>query len=198
MSAPVVTPLVVIPPVADGAGPTVPYVGFAAGTQITCKINGMEQAVAVEELKPGMLVRTRFNGFCAVDKVGQRTLVNPSSQDRLANRLYVLPKANYPSLTADLTITGNRSVLIPVANDAQKRQMIAVHGRICIADRQYCLPCAADANATLDPVQGDVVIYNFSLESSNRVVNQGVFANGLLVDNSSSVHMMNKAYTLVQ
>ena len=194
MSAPVVTPSVVV----DANASVFPYVGFAAGTKITCKIDGTEQTVAVEDLKPGMLVKAHANGFRPVDKIGYRTFANPGSSERLAQHLYVLPKVRYPSLTSNLTITGTRSVLIPVADDAQKEQMIAVHGTVSVTDRRYGLPCAADANATLHPIKGNMVIYNFSLVGASPDVNYGVFANGLLVDNSSAFHMMKKAYTLIQ
>jgi hypothetical protein len=195
--APVVTPNVVIPSVAHGATAAVPYLGFVEGTMIACKVNGTEQTVAVQNLKPGMLVKTASGMFRPVDKVGTRSLNNPGTSERLANRLYTLAKAHYPSLTEDLTITGNRSTLIHSATDAQKRQMIAVHGRIMVADKRFTLPCAADANAVPFIVEGAITIYDFSLVTAMKTMNYGVYANGLLVDCSSSVRMMNKAYTLL-
>jgi len=193
----IVTPNVVIPSLPHGATPVVPYLGFVADTMITCKVNGTETTVAVQNLKPGMLVKTASGMFRPVEKIGTRSLSNPGTSDRLANRLYTLQKAHYPALTQDLTITGNRSVLISSATDAQKRQMIAVHGRIMVADKKFILPSAADANATPHTTAGDVTLYDFSLVSAMKTLNYGVYANGLLVDCSSSVRMMNKAYTLL-
>ena len=165
---------------------------------ITCKVDGMEQDVAVQNVRPGMMVKTATGIFRPVDKVGSRSLTNQGSSNRLANRLYTLSKANYPSLTADLIMTGNRSVMIPTTTDDQKRQMIAVHGRICVTGKLFCLPCAADANAVPFTVEGAVTVYDFSLIHPARTINYCIYANGLQVDSSSMVCMMNKAYTLIQ
>lgn len=191
---PHVTASVVVPVVPYGVTPSFPHIGFVADTMITCKVDNTEQAVAVQNLKPGMLVKTA-DAFRAVDKIGSRVLSNPSTADRLANRLYLLSKANYPSLTADLTMTGNRAILTHSATDADRHQMIEVMGRICVADKKFCIPCAADANATISPLQGDVTIYNFSLVNPCRTMVNGVYANGLLVDHSSMFHMANAVYT---
>ena len=192
------TPNVEVPSAVYGVASTVPYVGFVADTMITCKVNGTEQAVAVQNLKPGTLVKTTSGMFRPVEKIGSRSLTNPATSNRLANRLYTLSKADYPALSEDLIMTGNRSVLVPTTTDAQKRQMIAVHGCICVTDKLFSLPCAADANATPFTVAGEVIVYNFSIVSSRKTTNYGVYANGLLVDCSSSVQLMNKVYTLLQ
>jgi len=192
-----VTPTIVVPTVPHGTAAVLPFFGFIEGTLITCKVNNTEQGVPVQNLKKGMLVKTSTGSFRPVDKVGTRELTNPSSTDRLANRLYTLSKASYPSLTEDLTITGNRSTLIPTASDVEKRQMIVAHGRICVTDKKFCLPSAADAHATPFTVEGAITVYNFSLDHPIATMNYGVYANGLVVDCSSKAHMMNKAYTIL-
>ena len=186
------TASVVIPPVAHDA--VLPHIGFVADTMITCKVGSTEQAVAVQNLKPGMLVKTA-GAFRAVDKIGSRVLAQPTTTDRLAERLYLLSKANYPSLMADLTMTGTRAILASSATDADRHQMIAVMGRICVTDKMFCIPCAADVNATISPLEGEVTIYNFSLVTPHHMMSHGVYANGLLVDHSPTFHMANAVYT---
>jgi hypothetical protein len=185
---------VVIP---HSAQPVFPYVGFVAGTMITCKVNGKEETIAVEQLKPGMLVKVSTGDFRPVDKMGSRVLNNPSDIQRIANRLYVLPKANYPSLTADLTMAGNSAVLVADASDAARRQMVAVHGVIRVTDKRFCLPCAADAKAALSPLTGNVTIYNFSLNHPDKVRDYGIYANGLEVASSNLPHMLNPSYSAI-
>jgi len=174
-----------------------PFVGFTEGTLITCKVNNKEETVAVQNLKPGMMVKTGDGLFRPVDKIGSRSLTNPTGSARVAERLYTLKKTDHPSLTADLTVTGNRSVLAHTVTDADRRQMIAVHGRITVADKKFCVPCVADAKAQPAAVTGAVTIYNFSLVCPGRVTSYGVYANGLLVDSANIAQMMNPAYTLL-
>jgi hypothetical protein len=174
-----------------------PIVGFTEGTMIMCKVNGVEQAIAVQDLRKGTLVKTSLNGFKAVDAVGSRSVTIPDSAAPSADRLYVLSKEKVPSLTQDLTISGRCSTLVDSTSDADKRQMIAVLGRICTVDKKFCLPVCAHADAVLSSTVGATTLYNFSLDSMNRDTVYGVLANGLLVSHSMSFHMNSSVYTLL-
>lgn len=174
-----------------------PIVGFTEGTMITCKVNGVEQAVAVQDLRKGMLVKTSLNGFKAVDAVGSRVVTIPDSAAPSADRLYVLSKEKIPSLTQDLTISGRCATLVDSTSDADKRHMIAVLGRICTVDKKFCLPVCAHADAVLSSTVGSTTLYNFSLDSVDRNNTFGVLANGLLVTHSMSFHMNASVYTLL-
>lgn len=174
-----------------------PIVGFTEGTMIMCKVNGVEQAVAVQDLRKGTLVKTSLNGFKAVNAVGSRSVTIPDSAAPSADRLYVLSKDKIPSLTQDLTISGRSAVLVESTSDADKRQMIAVLGRICAIDKKFCLPVCAHADAVLSSTVGATTLYNFSLDSANHDTVYGVLANGLLVNHSMSFHMNASVYTLL-
>ena len=173
-----------------------PIVGFTEGTMITCKVNGVEQGVAVQDLRKGTLVKTSLNGFKAIKSIGSRSVTIPDSAAPSADRLYVLSKEVVPSLTQDLTISGRSVVLVDSVSDADKRQMIAVLGRISIVDKKFCLPVCAHADAVLSSTVGATTLYNFSVDSQNRDMVYGVYANGLLVTHSMSFHMNSSIYTL--
>jgi hypothetical protein len=175
-----------------------PCFGFVAGTKITCKVDNVEQDVTIENMKPNMLVKTSNGQFRPVDKIGSRVLTNPSNAERTADRLYTIPKSKYASLTEDLVITGNRSLLIPYVDDEQRRQMASILGRIVVTDKLFSLPAAANAHAVPYTVAGDITVYDFSVSHAIRTMNYGVYANGLLVDCSSMVNLMNPLYTLIQ
>jgi hypothetical protein len=175
-----------------------PFVGFVEDTMISCKVNNQEEAVAIKDLKPGMLVKTGNGSFRPVEKIGYRVFTTPSTSERVAERLYTLKKSNYADLTADLTMTGNRSLLSKNATDVERREMVSVHGRIIVADKHFCVPCLSASNVEPSSLTGDVNLYNFSLKHMDRVMTYGVYANGLLVDCSSTVQMMNPVYTLIQ
>jgi hypothetical protein len=158
---------------------SIPAVGFAAATMITCKVDGTEQQVAVEDLRKGTLVKTSL-GFKAIDRVGSAT----------TSEVYTLSKETHSDLTADLTVTGDRCLLVDMLTDAQRDQIVA-DGKIRVVDKKFSLPVSmTDAVVA----QGETTVYNFSLEHSDKLLSRGVYANGLLVDHSCILHMMMKGY----
>lgn len=174
-----------------------PIVGFVEGTMILCKVGDVEQYVAVQDLRKGSLVKT-LKGFRAVDIVGSRSVVIPESADRSADRLYTLSKDKFPALTQDVTVSGRRGILIDHATDADKRCTIATMGHLCMIDKKFCLPVCAHADADLSSIVGAVTLYNFSLEARDLREVHSVYANGLLMDSSSSSTTMCTQYTRLQ
>ena len=159
---------------------TIPAIGFAAGTQITCKVDGTEQQVAVQDLRKGMLVKTSLSGFKAIDHMGSATTME----------VYTLSKENHSELSADLIVTGTRCVLVDSLTEEQRAQIVS-DGKIRMVEKKFCLPVSlAGAVST----QGETTVYNFSLEHVDKLMSRGVYANGLLVDHSCILHMMMKGY----
>lgn len=159
---------------------SIPAVGFAAATMITCKVDGTEQQVAVQDLRKGMLVKTSLGGFKAIDRVGSAA----------AMEVATLSKENHSELSADLTVTGNRCVLVDSLTEEQRAQIVA-DGKIRVVEKKFCLPVSL-AGAVV--AQGETTVYNFSLEHVDKLLSRGVYANGLLVDHSCILHMMMKGY----
>jgi len=162
------------------ASVSIPTIGFAATTMITCKVDGTEQQVAVENLRPKMLVKTSLHGFQEIDRVGSASALEVST----------LSKEKYSDLTADLTVTGSRSLLVDTLTDAQRAQIVA-DGKIRVVDKKFCLPVSM-TDATVS--QSETTVYNFSLKHQDKLLSRGVYANGLLVDHSCILHMMMKGY----
>lgn len=158
---------------------SIPAVGFAVGTQIACKVDGTEQQVLVQDLRKGMLVKTSL-GFKAIDRVGSAT----------AMEVATLSKENHSELSADLTVTGNRCVLVDSLTEEQRAQIVA-DGKIRVVEKKFCLPVSITGAVV---VQGETTVYNFSLEHVDKLLSRGVYANGLLVDHSCILHMMMKGY----
>ena len=174
-----------------------PIVGFAEGTMILCKVGEVEQYVAIQDLRKESLVKTP-GGYRAVNIVGSRAVVIPESSERPADRLYTLSKDKFPDLTQDLTVSGRRGILIDNATDADKRCTISAMGHLCNVDHKFCLPVCAHADAALSSTVGAVTLYNFSLGGRKLTEVHGVYANGLLVDHSSSYSMMSTEYSRLQ
>ena len=161
----------------------IPAIGFAATTMITCQVDGTEQPIAVENVRPKMLVKTSL-GFKAIDRVGSAT----------TTEVYTLSKETHSELSADLTVTGTRCVLVDSLTDAQRAQIVA-DGKIRVVEKKFCLPVSLTDAVQ---VQGETTVYNFSLEHSDKLSSRGVYANGLLVDHSCILHMMMKGYTQLE
>ena len=160
---------------------SIPAVGFVAATMITCKVDGTEQQVLVQDLRKGMLVKTSLGGFKAIDRVGSA----------MAMEVATLSKENHSELSADLTVTGNRCVLVDSLTEEQRAQIVG-DGKIRVVEKKFCLPVSITDAVK---VQGETTVYNFSLEHVDKLLSRGVYANGLLVDHSCILHMMMKGYT---
>ena len=187
-----------------------PHSGFLEGTKILCKVNGVEQYVAIETIRPGTLVKTEQRRFIQVNKVGSVAVQNSGVATRMVHdtrtvrpastsnnvTLYVCSKANYPELTEDLTLTGSQSILLAQMSDQQIRDTIQVAGRIALADKKHCVPVCVDSKATVCPTVGSHTCWNFSLVGGQNT-KYGVYANGLSVASSCETDMKSH-YTLVQ
>ena len=175
--------------------PSVPC--FLEGTKILCKVNGAEQYVAVETIRPGMLVKTCRDGFKPVKLIGKRAMDNSGSADRDKNSLYLCSKAAYPELTEDLTITGCHAILVDQVTDVHRRGIIKTLERIFVTDKKYRLPACVDERASVVQTAGTFTVWHFALEHHDVKMNYGVYAQGLLVESSPIWHMNLKNYTLV-
>jgi len=175
--------------------PAVPC--FLEGTKILCRVNGEEQYVAVETIRPGMLVKTLRDGYKAVKLIGHRAMENPGTAARDKNSLYVCSKAAYPEITEDLTITGCHAILVDQVTDVHRRGIIKTLERIFVTDKKYRLPACVDERASVVQTAGTFTVWHFALEHHDTKMNYGVYAQGLLVESSPIWHMNLKNYTLV-
>jgi len=88
------------------------------GTTVRCLINGSDQDIPIEQIRPGTTVKTA-EGYHRVALVGHSIMINPGSVDRSQNRLYVCKPAEYPELKSDLYLTGCHSILVDQLTPAQ-------------------------------------------------------------------------------
>lgn len=176
--------------------PTVPC--FLEGSKILCKVDGVEQYVAVETIRPGTLVKTSRDGFQPVKLIGSRSMVNVGGDERHKDSLYHCTKANYPELTEDLTITGCHAILVDHITDVQRQGIIKTLERVFVTDKKYRLPACVDERAAVVQTAGTFTVWHFALEHADIKMNYGVYAQGLLVESSPIWHMNTKNYNLVQ
>jgi len=147
--------------------------------------------VVIRDLRKGDLVKTALHGFIPIESIGHSNIYNPSNLLRSKNRLYRCTKDNYPDLNEDLIVTGCHSILVDDLTDEQKEDTIDMLGRIMITDKKYRLMACLDKRSEPYEMEGLHTIWHFALEHTDRRMNYGVYANGLLVE-TTSIRMMHE------
>lgn len=172
----------VVPPV-----PVVPC--FKEDTKILCFINDKEIYVNVQDIRPGMLVKTLYSGYVPVDMIGKKNLNNPGDSSRTPNRIYKCSKTNYPEITDDLFITGHHCILVDELSEIQIEQIQDLYNNIYITENKYRLPCFLDTKTEVVEKEESVNIYHIALENKDYFMNYGIYANGLLVETCSKRYL---------
>ena len=166
-----------------------PFPCFLEGTKILCFENNKEVYRPVESLRKGDLVKTIYNGYLPIHKIGTSPMYNPSSDDRISDRLYKCSKENYPALFEDLYITGCHSILVPSLTYLQGLITKASLGKLYVTDKHCRLMAWVDEKAEPYTEAGVYNIYHIALENSDYYMNYGIYANGLLVESCSKRYL---------
>jgi hypothetical protein len=166
-----------------------PFPCFLEGTKILCFENNKEVYRPVESLRKGDLVKTIYNGYLPIHKIGTSPMYNPSTDDRISDRLYKCSKENYPALFEDLYITGCHSILVPSLTYLQVLITKASLGKLYVTDKHCRLMAWVDEKAEPYTREGIYNIYHIALENDDYYMNYGIYANGLLVESCSKRYL---------
>jgi len=163
---------------------------FKEGTKILC-MNEFEQTVymPIQNIRPGMLVKTINHGFVPVNMIGTSKLYNSGSSERTKEKLYKCAKSQYSELFEDLYITGNHAILVKDITDKQRKASLEMFGQIYVTDRHYRLMACIDDRTTPYEKEGTFNIYHLALDNDDYYMNYGIYANGLLVETCSKRYM---------
>ena len=165
---------------------------FLEGSTILCLVDGVEKYVPVESIRKGTLVKTAQDGYKAVEGIGRSTMKNPGDAARIEGRLYRCSREAYPELAEDLYVTGCHSILVDSITDEQREQTVAALGKIFITGKKYRLMACLDPHAEPWASEGDYTVWHFALESPDRFVNFGVYANGGLLVETTSIRFLHE------
>ena len=161
------------------------------GTTVLCQIDGSDQEVAIEQIRPGTVVKT-VNGYKRVELVGRSSIVNSGSMDRSQNRLYVCRTDRYPELKTDLYLTGCHSLLVDQLTADQIEQTKTLLGDIYITGQKYRLMACLDERAEPWASEGSYTVWHLAVENEHPRGNYGVYVNGgLLVETCSLYYLRN-------
>ena len=161
------------------------------GTTVLCQIDGSDQEVAIEQIRPGTVVKT-VNGYKRVELVGRSSIMNSGSMDRSQNRLYVCRTDRYPELKTDLYLTGCHSLLVDQLTADQIEQTKILLGDIYITGQKYRLMACLDERAEPWASEGSYTVWHLAVENEHPRGNYGVYVNGgLLVETCSLYYLRN-------
>ena len=161
---------------------------FKRDTKILCLTENTfeEKYIKIQQLKPGMLVKTYKHGFVPLYSIGHRTMKNTSDNKRIKKRLYECNSQNYPEVFETLVLTGCHSILKDSIGTELRREIKKeTKGKIYCTDGKYRVMSYLDEKAKPYKKAGEFEIWHFSLEHPDDYMNYGIYANGLLVETAS-------------
>jgi len=181
----------------SGTGPRPPC--FLEGTKILCFVDGKEEYLPIQNLKKGILVKTRTSGYKPVTYLGYSTLKNEGLSSRGREQIFVCTPEHYPELTEPLYITGCHSILVDDLTEEHRAAIMQVYKRVFVTEGKYRLESYLDERAAPWSAKGDFTIWHLALENENDVCNYGIYANGLLVESICNRRIRDsKILTLVE
>jgi hypothetical protein len=161
------------------------------GTTVLCQIDGSDQEIPIEQIRPGSVVKT-VNGYKRVQLVGRSPIVNSGSTDRSQNRLYVCRTVRYPELKTDLYLTGCHSILVDQLTADQIEQTKTLLGDIYITGQKYRLMACIDDRAEPWASEGSYTVWHLAVENEHLRANEGIFVNGGLLVETCSLQYLQK------
>jgi hypothetical protein len=141
--------------------------------------------IPIQDLNPGVLVKTFSHGYKRIIKVEKRSLYNPGSTLRIKRRLYLLTKDNYPDIFEELYLTGSHSILVDDLTDVQIQKTIKDLKDVYVTENKYRLMTYLDERSEPYLKPGFYDVYHIILENEDYYMNYGIYANGLLVETAS-------------
>jgi len=162
---------------------------FLEGTTVLCQKDGVDTYLPIETLRAGTLVKTP-EGFKKVELIGKATIVNRGDKERVQDRLYRCPVANYPQLSEDLYLTGCHSILVPNISDTERRKTQEILKDIFITGDKYRLLACIDERAEPWASEGTYTIWHLALEHKDITKNYGIYVNGGLLVETCCIHRM--------
>jgi hypothetical protein len=166
---------------------------FLEGTTVLCYRDGVEAYVPIETIKCGTSVLTP-EGYKKVELIGKRTIRNRGDDERVQDRLYRCPMANYTQLTKDLYITGCHSILVARLSDKERRKTEEILRQVFITGKMFRLMACVDERAEPWASDGMYTVWHLALENKDVTKNYGIYVNGgLLVETCCIQRMKNKS-----
>jgi len=155
------------------------------------KILTIQGYVPIQELRRGDLIKTLNHDYKKIYKIACSQIHHSFSYTRNKDQLYICHKEKYEELFEDLIITGGHSILVDEFKNQEEKEKNRdlFFGEIFKTDDKYRLLACVDERTSVYEKDGVYNIYHFALENKDYYVNNGVYANGLLVETCSKRYL---------
>jgi len=163
---------------------------FLEGSLIRCLIEGQEKDVPIEQLRKGDWVKTELDGYKPIALIGYSSFHHLAFEERIQNQLYLCSTEEFSELTSDLVLTGAHSILVPTLTDQQRHDTEKTMGNIYITGQKYRLMAHLHNRTRPYPIAGDYTVWHLALEHSDMYMNYGIYANGGLLVESTSIRFL--------
>jgi hypothetical protein len=156
---------------------------FNEGTQIlTLNKNFEEVYIPIENLRPGDIVKTYFEGYRKIKLIGKKSMIN--NPDDWKSCMFIMKKEG--DMTADLLLTGLHSVLI---NELTHGIITEIYNKyvICVNDYYKFKKIYNTEKYTY---------YHIVIESDGNIQRQfAVWANGILAETTTEKDFKEHCFT---
>lgn len=159
---------------------------FKEGTKILCLIDKKkEEYVPIEKITENMFVKTYKNGYKKAKFIIKSSIMN--SEKHTISKLYKLSKHNNSKLIDDLYVTGSHALLHDTLTYEEHESMNKLHESINystkIHDKYKLIAYYDDKFEEVNDIF-EANIYHIILESEDKSVNYGIYANGILAEST--------------
>jgi hypothetical protein len=170
---------------------------FNVGTKIRCLTSrGTEEDIPIDKLSRGDLVKTYLHGYRPIVKIGKGVMFN--NHRDIWNCMYEYPHSDY------LTLTGGHAILCDTISAGERERLTELYrgGKIAMLDNKYVV--FANMSDLFRQVQGNgrndeiYVYYHLALDGDGETNRRfGIWANGVMAETSTIVHLTNQNYVSV-
>ena len=165
---------------------------YNEGTTILSVIDGKEEYIPIENLRPGNLIKTYLYGLKPIDLIGKSMMLNDPSSD--LKSMYIIK--SFDEMTDDLLVTGGHYILVDKIPENITREFYK--RKIMIDDKYILLTCDYEFSKKIEEKK-IYTIYMLSLKGEQE--RYGIYVNGGLLSESTSKKNFEKhknSFTLIE
>jgi DNA-binding beta-propeller fold protein YncE len=154
---------------------------FKEGTKILTN----KGYIPIEYLNKGDMVKTADGTFKPIKIMIKKSFNNPVSKKRIPDQLYKYSKKVYTDLFEDLVLTGRHCCLVDEITNDQEEKILSFNKKIEYTNNKTRLPSFINEQTMVYDKKGKYNVYHFALNNIDETINDGIYANGLLVESCS-------------
>jgi len=151
--------------------------------------------VPIQYLRKGDLIKTLKHGYKPIHIISCKQITHTRRQKGYKDQLYKCNKQKYSEIFEDLIITGGHSILVDEFknNEQKEKNSKYFNGEVYKIDGKYRLLACVDDRTSVYEKEGRYNIYHFALVNDDYNANNGVYANGLLVETCSKKFLIEES-----